>query len=67
MSQDWMIDVLRDLQKFAQKNNHEVLAEKLDETIHVAVAEITAKVRRRAAVDPYAQPDRSVSRTDGAM
>lgn len=67
MSQDWMIDVLQDLRKFARKNGMGELAEQLDDTIHIAVEEITARARPRAVVEPYARPDGSVSGTRGAM
>lgn len=67
MSQDWMIDVLQDLRKFAQKNKLKKLAEQLDDTIHIAVEEITAKVPNDAAVEPYARPDGSVPRARGTM
>ncbi len=60
MSQDWMIDVLRDLRKFSQKNGFEALAEQLDDTIHIAVEEITAKARKAIVVESYARPNGSV-------
>lgn len=40
MSQEWMIDVLTDLRKFAQQNGLMGLAEQLDETIHVAATDL---------------------------
>lgn len=40
MSNEWMIDVLTDLRKFAFQNGLMELAEQLDDTIHVAVAEV---------------------------
>jgi len=67
MSQDWMIDVLQDLRKFAQKNEFCLLAEQLDDTIHIAVEEITAKARKRAAVGADARPNGSVPGARGAM
>ncbi len=67
MAQEWMIDVLQDLRKFACKNALDNLAEQLDDTIHIAVAEITAKARDSAVVDPYARPTGSVSGTHGAL
>ena len=67
MSQDWMIDVLQDLRKFARKNGLEDLAEQLDDTIHIAVADITAMARNGAGAGPYARPDGGVSGTRGAM
>ncbi|MCA8868163.1 MAG: hypothetical protein KDA67_05895 [Rhodobacteraceae bacterium] len=40
MSQEWMIDVLTDLKKFAQANGLMGLAEQLDDSILVAAAEL---------------------------
>lgn len=40
MSDEWMIDVLRDLRKFAFQNGLLGLAEQLDDTIHVAVGDL---------------------------
>lgn len=42
MSQEWMIQVLRDLRSFAAENGMHGLAEQLDDTIHVATSEVTA-------------------------
>jgi len=42
MSQEWMIDVLRDLRSFAAQNGMAGLAEQLDDTILVATEEISA-------------------------
>lgn len=42
MSQEWMIEVLRDLRSFAAENGMHGLAEQLDDTIHVATSEVTA-------------------------
>lgn len=67
MSQDWMIDVLQDLRKFAHKNGFDGLAEQLDDTIHIAVEEITAKAHKTAVVEPYARPNGSVPGSRGAM
>ena len=67
MSQDWMIDVLQDLRRFSGENGLPGLAEHLDDAIFIAVAEITAKARDSAMMDPYAQPDSSVSGTRGVM
>lgn len=65
MSQDWMIEVLRDLRCFARQNSYFALAEQLDDTIHVAVAEITS--RSEAGVVKDGERNGSVSRTRGAM
>jgi len=67
MSQDWIVDVLQDLRKFSHDNGLAGLAEQLDDTIHIAVAEITAKARADAKVVPYAMSDESVSGTRGAL
>jgi len=40
MSQEWMIDVLTDLKKFAQANGLMALAEQLDDSLVVAVTEL---------------------------
>lgn len=45
MTQDWIIDVLNDLQKFASANGYGRLAEHLDDTIHVAALDIAADTR----------------------
>ena len=67
MSQDWMIDVLQDLRIFSQKNGLERLAEQLDDTIHIAVEEITAKAAKTAVVEPYARSNRCVLGTRRAL
>mgnify|MGYP001554968482 FL=1 len=41
-----MVDVLKDLRAFARMNGMFDLAEHLDDTIHVAVAEIALHARR---------------------
>ncbi|MGB3146678.1 MAG: hypothetical protein WBA91_02845 [Paracoccaceae bacterium] len=40
MEFQWILDVLRDLKSFAKENNLPALAEQLDDTSHVALAEI---------------------------
>lgn len=67
MSQDWMIDVLQDLRSFAAKNDLVELAEHLDDTIHIAVTEITCKACRHVAAEQNAKPNGSVPGTRGAM
>lgn len=67
MPQDWMINVLQDLRKFATQNGLPVLAEQLDDTIYIAVAEITAKARTTAAAEGNARPNGSVPGTRGAL
>ena len=67
MSQDWMINVLQDLRKFAIQNGLSDLAEQLDDTIHIAVAETSAKARALPAAEKNARSNRSVPGTRGAM
>ena len=43
---DWILDVLADLKTFAMSNDLPRLAEQLDDTALVAMAEITANPRR---------------------
>ncbi|MEL6621102.1 MAG: hypothetical protein AAFY39_06395 [Pseudomonadota bacterium] len=43
MKSDWILDVLADLKTFAHANGMPVLAEQLDDTAIVAMAEIAAK------------------------
>lgn len=45
MTQDWMIDVLNDLQTFAKANGFGRLAEQLDDAIHIAALDIAADTR----------------------
>jgi hypothetical protein len=40
MSQEWIVDVLADLQSFARQNGMSSLAEQLDDTMMVAAAEL---------------------------
>jgi hypothetical protein len=65
MSQDWMIDVLVDLRGFAQKNGLEKLADQLDDTIHIAAAELIAHARMKGAHDQNDSPARVSNRTRG--
>ena len=48
MRNEWILDVLADLRGFAQDNNLQLLAEQLDDTAIVAVAEICELNRRSA-------------------
>ena len=43
MRSDWIIDVLADLRSFAQANDLPLLAEQLDDTAHIATAEIATR------------------------
>ena len=42
MTNDWILDVLADLKRFAKANSMPGLAEKLSETAHLAAVEITS-------------------------
>lgn len=48
MRNDWILDVLADLRSFAQSNDLPLLAEQLDDTALIAVAEISGKNERSA-------------------
>ena len=67
MSHDWMIDVLQDLRNFAAKNELTELAEQLDDTIHIAVAELTVQASNSAVAEHHAKQNGSVLGTRGAM
>ena len=67
MSQEWMIDVLQDLRNFAAKNELADLAEQLDDTIHIAVAELTVKAASGVVTEQNGEPNGSVPGTRGAM
>ncbi len=57
MSQEWMIDVLTDLRKFAQQNGLMGLAEQLDDSILVAAAELKLNGPEMVQGKGYAKPD----------
>ena len=63
MSQEWIIDVLIDLRKFAGKNNLGRLGEQLDDTIHIAAAEMSKLARGGDVSGRHDSQDRSVHRT----
>lgn len=63
MSQEWIIDVLVDLRKFAGKNNLGRLAEQLDDTIHIAAAEISDLAQGSDVNERHGNTDRSVYRS----
>jgi hypothetical protein len=44
MKADWVIDILKDIRQFSEKNGMLVLAEQLDDAIFVAAGEIGARV-----------------------
>lgn len=49
MAKEWIIDVLGDLRGFAQTNDLPTLADQLEETLVVAVAEIGGDVAKPRA------------------
>ena len=51
MSHDWILDVLADLKAFAVSADLPALAEQLDDTALVALAEIAASQERTRAFD----------------
>jgi hypothetical protein len=63
MSQEWMIDILTDLKKFATANGLMGLAEQLDDSILVAAAELKLDGLPQASGQNYAEQDRCVHRT----
>lgn len=48
MRSDWVLDVLADLRSFAEANALPLLAEQLDDTALVAIAEIASRDERSA-------------------
>ena len=44
MKADWVIDILKDIRQFSEKNGLMELAEQLDDAIFVAACEIGARV-----------------------
>lgn len=44
MKADWVIDILKDIRQFSEKNGMLELAEQLDDAIFVAACEIGAKL-----------------------
>lgn len=61
MSQEWMIDVLTDLKKFAQTNGLMALAEQLDDSILVATSEINTAETGQGIHGGYANSNRILS------
>jgi len=58
MRSDWILDVLTDLKTFATANDLPVLAEQLDDTAIVALAEIAA-LHERTLGNTYADGNNS--------
>lgn len=51
MRADWVIDILKDIRQFSEKNGMPELAEQLDDAIFVAASEIGAKLDSAGTVD----------------
>ena len=50
MKAEWVIDILKDLRQFSEKNGMMELAEQLDDAIFVAASEIGAGLASRGSV-----------------
>lgn len=66
MSQDWMIDVLVDLQGFAQQNGLPRLVAHLDQSIQIAAEEIVSNSLKEGAQNKDATAAGSTDRTHRA-
>ena len=64
MSQDWVIDVLNDLKKFAHANGLMGLAEQLDDSILVAAAELDGGANGTEVAEPTCTASWSHSSND---
>lgn len=59
MTNDWIIDVLTDLQKFSASNSMRSLADRLDDTIQVAANELlSAQTLSQAGMSEVEQTSR---------
>lgn len=47
----WVIDILKDIRQFSEKNGMVELAEQLDDAIFIAAAEIGAKLAATGTID----------------
>ncbi|NCO20673.1 MAG: hypothetical protein GW905_01375 [Rhodobacterales bacterium] len=66
MANDWILDVLADLKKFAARNDLIALAAQLDQTAVVAATEIASnEMRAPALIGVDAAQTRMVYRTSG--
>jgi len=61
MKAEWVIDILKDLRQFSEKNGMMELAEQLDDAIFVAACEIGAGLDSRGSVGCDAGKARDVS------
>ena len=57
----WVIDILKDIRQFSEKNGMVELAEQLDDAIFVAASEIGAKLCSAGSVDVAKGQSRGVS------
>jgi hypothetical protein len=57
----WVIDILKDIRQFSEKNGMMELAEQLDDAIFVAAREIGARLDRTDGHDSGECPARSFS------
>jgi len=62
MKENWMIDVLADLRKYALNNGMSTLADQLDTTIHVALDEMMPQCRGNVFVGHGSSKDGGVLR-----
>lgn len=53
MTENWMIEVLADLRKFAKSNSMGKLAEQLDDTIHIAASEMALHTGEMKVAEHY--------------
>ncbi len=51
MKADWVIDILKDIRQFSEKNGMLELAEQLDDAIFVAACEIGARLEGAGSID----------------
>lgn len=58
---DWVIDILKDIRQFSEKNGMPELAEQLDDAIFVAACEIGAGLDSAGSVGVATRKSRSVS------
>lgn len=59
MRSDWILDVLADLRSFAEANDLPQLAEQLDDTAIIAVAEFASKNGRSSERCDVGQPEQT--------
>lgn len=57
----WVIDILKDIRQFSEKNGMMTLAEQLDDAIFVAASEISAKLAEAGTSDGGTGRSRGIS------